>query len=274
MSPKNRKSGFDAPEAAHESPPGGSEIQQFPAADQEDSRAQLRRERKQHSEDFRQFAYAVAHDLRQPLRTVASYTQMLDRVYAGQLDSTGREFMQYIVDAVQRMDRLLTDLLVYSQQFRDPREPLAQVDSGAALQGVLLDLDNVIRETGAQISFDPLPGLRSDYAQLSQLFRQLLSNALTFRGADPPRIHICAAEGDDSITFAVKDNGIGIDPVDHEQIFGAFKRLHGAEYPGSGIGLAICKRIVEQQGGKIWVESAAGQGATFRFTLPKQLGPV
>jgi two-component system, chemotaxis family, sensor kinase Cph1 len=222
-----------------------------------------------HGEDFRQFAYAFSHDLREPLRMVANYGQLLDRRYSAQLDDRGREFVRYIVDGAQQMDRLLTDLLAYSHQFRDPKEPLSQVDSEGALQGVLLNLERMIGESGAQITFDPLPSLRFDFGQLTQLFRQTLSNAIKFRSSEPPRIHVSAVESEDSVCFSVEDNGIGIERRDHDQIFAVCKRVHGSKYPGTGIGLAICKRIVEQHGGKIWVESEIGQGATFRFILPK-----
>ena len=138
-----------------------------------------------------------------------------------------------------------------------------------ALQGAVLMIDAAVRESGAQITNDPLPSVLFDFAQLTQLFRQLLANAIAFRGPEPPKIHVSAADTGDAIQFSVRDNGIGIDPRYHEQIFGVFKRLHGREFPGTGIGLAICKRIVEQRGGRIWVESELGQGATFHFTVPK-----
>lgn len=244
------------------------QIQQL-RAEVEELTARLRSEQKSHNEDLRQFAYAVSHDLREPLRMVASYTQLLSRRCEGQLDADGREFMGYIVDAVTRMDRMLSDLLSYSHQFRASEQVLTTVDAEAALQSVLLTLEKSIRESGAAISHDALPQVLFDFNQLSQIFRQLIANAITFHGPEPPRIHISAAEQDEEFVFSVQDNGIGIDPKFHEQIFGVFKRLHGREYPGTGIGLAISKRIVEQHGGRIWVESENGQGATFRFTLPK-----
>jgi len=231
--------------------------------------ARLESGQKAHNDELRQFAYTVSHDLREPIRMIAGYTQLLDRRYKAQLDDEGREFMQFILDAVQRMDRLLSDLLTYSHQFRPPEKPRSPVDAEGALAGVLLTLEKQIRESEAEITHDVLPTLCFDFTQLSQLFRQLIANAITFRGAEPLRIHISAAEDDDAITFSVRDNGLGIDPQYHKQIFEVFKRLHGREYPGTGIGLAICKRIVEQHGGRIWVESESGKGATFRFTLPK-----
>src|SRR3984885_15337645 len=182
--------------------------------------ARLIAEQKRHHEEFRQFAYAVSHDLREPIRMIVSYTQLLDRRYQAQLDGGGQDFMRYILEATQRMDRLLGDLLTYSHQFRTLDQPLEQVDPEGALQGAVLMIDAAVRESGAEVQ------------------------------------------------FSVRDNGIGIDPRYHEQIFGVFKRLHGREFPGTGIGLAICKRIVEQSGGRIWVESQLGGGATFHFTVP------
>lgn len=223
-----------------------------------------------HNEELRQFAYAISHDLREPIRMISSYSQLLERRYQAQLDDDGREFLRYILEAVQRMDRLLSDLLTYSQQFRSSEEQArVPVDVEGALQGVLLSLDKMIQESGAKVTYDPLPAVQSDFNQLSQLLRQLLQNAIGFRGTEPPRIHLSVVEGEDAFTFSIADDGIGIDPKYHEQIFGVFKRLHGREHPGTGIGLAICKRIVEQHGGRIWVESEPGKGSTFRFTLPK-----
>ena len=235
----------------------------------EELEARLLAEQKRHQEEFRQFAYAVSHDLREPVRMIVSYTQLLDRRYQAQLDGDGVDFMRYIMEATQRMDRLLGDLLTYSHQFRSPDQPLEQVDPEGALQGALLMIDAAVRESGAQVTNDALPSVLFDFGQFTQLFRQLLLNSISFRGTEPPRIHVSATVGGNAVQFSVRDNGIGIDPRYHEQIFGVFKRLHGREFPGTGIGLAICKRIVEQSGGRIWVESELGGGATFHFTIPK-----
>jgi chemotaxis family two-component system sensor kinase Cph1 len=220
-------------------------------------------------DELRQFAYALSHDLREPLRMVASYSQLLSHRYDAQLDQEGRDFLRYIQDAAQRMDSMLRDLLAYSQQLQALDQPLSTVDAEAALGGVLLALEKEIRETGARITHDPLPKVAFDFAQLTQVFRQLIANSLKFHGTEPPVIHITSVQAEDQVTFAVRDNGIGIDPRYHQQIFGVFKRLHRDEYPGTGMGLAIAKRIVTQRGGRIWVESQAGAGATFRFTLPR-----
>ncbi len=233
----------------------------------EELQARLLAERKRHHDEFRQFAYAVSHDLREPIRMIASYTQLLERRYAEKLDPDGAEFINYITDATQRMDRLLADLLTYSHQFVPLDQPSQTVAPEGALQGALLMLDAPIRESGARITNDPLPDIPFDFAQLTQLFRQLIANAITFRGENPPQIHVSATDTGEAIQFSVRDNGIGIDPRFHEQIFGVFKRLHGRDLPGTGIGLAIAKRIVEQRGGRIWVESEPGAGATFHFTV-------
>ena len=237
--------------------------------DLEESRVRERNEQLRHDEELRQFAYAISHDLREPLRMVGSYSQLLSRRYESQLDDEGREFLRYIQDGVQRMDSMLRDVLTYSHHLHALDQPLSTVNAEAALEGVLLTLEKAIHESGARITHDPLPELTFDFAQLTQLFRQLIANSLKFHGAEPPVIHVSSEETEDQVTFSVRDNGIGIDPRYHEQIFGVFKRLHRDEYPGNGMGLAIVKRIVTQHGGKVWVESQTGAGATFRFTLPR-----
>jgi hypothetical protein len=221
------------------------------------------------NEELRQFGYAASHDLREPLRTVASYTQLLTRRYGSKLDDEGREFMTYITDSVHRMDTLLSDLLAYSHQLNVRQQILVPVDTEAVLQGVLLNLDVSIRESGSVIEGHDLPEVMSDFAQLGQIFQNLISNAVKYRSTDPPHVEIWAEDTDEFWTFSFRDNGLGIEPRYHEQIFGIFKRLHGREYPGTGIGLALVKRIVERHGGRIWVESEGGKGSTFRFTIPK-----
>jgi light-regulated signal transduction histidine kinase (bacteriophytochrome) len=229
----------------------------------------LRKEESRHSEELRQFSYAVAHDLREPLRMIASYSQLLDRRYSAKLDDDGREFIGFMVDSVHRMEQLLGDLLTYSHQFRPLEMPPALIDPEVVLETVLLTIEKEIKQSGAKIAHDPLPKITFDFGRLTQLFQQLIMNSIKFRGTETPQIHVAAREEVGEAIFSVRDNGLGIDPRYHEQIFGIFRRLHGKEKPGTGIGLAICKRIVEQQGGRIWVESEADKGAVFNFTVPQ-----
>lgn len=237
-----------------------------------ESRVRERTEELSRSNDeLRQFAYAASHDLKEPMRTIMSYTQLLNQRYASQFDENGREFFAYVTGGVKRMDTLLTDLLNYSQHLGAGPVAFQRVDAEAVLAGVLMNLQASVQETGATITHDPLPrDLTSDFAQMSQLLQNLLSNALKYRRPDvPPVIHIAAEDKGDEWEFTIKDNGIGIGAEYLAQVFGIFKRLHGREYPGTGIGLAICKKIVERHGGAIWVESVEGEGSTFHFTQPK-----
>jgi two-component system sensor histidine kinase/response regulator len=220
------------------------------------------------NEELKQFAYAASHDLREPLRTIASYTQLLERRYGSALDGDAQEFMKYITESVQRMDTLLNDLLSYSHQLKS-QQSFSPVSAEAVLAGVLMNLDTSIKASGATIVHEPLPEVFSDFVQLGQVFQNLLSNSIKYRSEAPPQIRISAEETDEAFVFSVTDNGIGIDPRYHEQIFGIFKRLHGREFPGTGIGLALVKRIVERHGGRVGVESEPGKGATFHFTIPK-----
>lgn len=235
----------------------------------EELRRSICEEDARHSQELTQFAYTLSHDMREPLRMVTSYTQLLSRRNEGKLDDDSREFMRYILEGVGTMARLIEDLLNYSVHMRPLEEPPITVDSDAVARGVLMRLEKTIRESGAEITCDGLPMVQSGFAQLSQVFHQLLLNSIRFRGAEPPRIKISAAENVDLVTFSFRDSGLGIDPQYHEEIFRPFKRLNGREFPGTGVGLAIAKRIVEQYGGRIWVESQVGRGSDFRFTLPK-----
>jgi chemotaxis family two-component system sensor kinase Cph1 len=221
-----------------------------------------------HSEELMQFVYTISHDFREPLRMISSYSQLLKLHYGKQLEGDGQEFMGYILEAVGRMERFLGDLVNYSQHMRQLEGPLVTVDPEGVLQGALLAFDAQLQKCGAEIQHDRFPKVQFDFASLGQIFQQLISNALLFRGTEPPRVHISAVRSDDVTTFSFEDNGLGIDPRYHAQIFEPFRRLHGREYPGTGLGLAVCKRIVERHGGRIWVESQAGQGSTFRFTIP------
>jgi light-regulated signal transduction histidine kinase (bacteriophytochrome) len=231
-------------------------------------RDQLRDEKVRHSDELREFVYAVSHDLREPLRMVKSYTQLLELRREQHSDADRQEFARHVSDAVERAERLLADLVTYSHQLRALDRPASLVDAEAVLGAVLLNMEKPIRDSGAQITHDSLPAIMFDFDQMSYLFRELIANAIKFRAEGEPQIQVSASTSDESTTFSVRDNGIGIDPGYHEQIFGIFKRLHGREFPGTGMGLAVCKRIVEQRGGAIWVESEAGSGATLSFTVP------
>jgi signal transduction histidine kinase len=217
--------------------------------------------------DLQQFAYVASHDLQEPLRMVSSYTQLIARRYKGKLDADADEFIAFAVDGANRMQRLILDLLAYSRVNTAGRqfEPTAME---TVLKAALNNLTDAVKESQAVITHDPLPAVMGDDKQLAQLFQNLLSNAVKFGGAQPPRIHISAKQTDGEWLFSVRDHGIGLDPQYADLIFVIFQRLHTrAEYPGTGIGLAICKKIVERHGGRIWVESELGKGATFYFTL-------
>jgi signal transduction histidine kinase len=218
--------------------------------------------------ELEQFAYVASHDLQEPLRIVSSYLQLLERRCQDQLDETGHEFIGFAVNGVVRMKQLITDLLAFSRVSTRSQGP-APTSSEQVLEQVLGDLQMVIEDNKATVTHDPLPTVSADATQLAQLFRNLIGNSIKFRSEQPPRIHIGAEERGDSWLFSIRDNGIGINPQYAERIFVIFERLHGMnDYPGTGIGLAICKKIVEQHGGQIWVESEVGAGATFYFTLP------
>lgn len=198
---------------------------------------------------------------------VGSYTQLLGKRYRGRLDSDADEFIGYAVDGVSRMQRLIGDLLAYSRVGTRGKE-FASTDCERVLEGVLADVRASVEESGAVITHDPLPIVAVDGIQLGQVFQNLIGNAIKFRN-EKPQIHISADRDDGQWVFSVRDNGIGIDPKYAERIFIIFQRLHNREnYPGTGIGLAVCKKIVERHGGRIWMESNPGEGTTFCFTVP------
>jgi PAS domain S-box-containing protein len=220
------------------------------------------------NEELGQFAYIASHDLQEPLRMVASYTQLLSRRYKGKLDSDADEFIAFAVDGASRMQRLIQDLLAYSRVGTKGRD-LVEISSEEALEQALINLRGAIEDKGALVTHDPLPNVVADDMQLVQLFQNLIGNAIKYQSSGIPKVHISVTKnGGKRWTFSVKDNGLGIDSQYFEKIFGMFQRLHKREeFAGTGIGLAICKKIVERHGGSISVESEPGHGSTFRFAL-------
>jgi light-regulated signal transduction histidine kinase (bacteriophytochrome) len=217
--------------------------------------------------ELQQFAYIISHDLNEPLRTMSSFVSLLARQYQGKLDKTADEYIGFVTEGSQRMQGMITDLLAYTRAGGQDLT-LAPVDSEELLARVLTDLQIAITETKAEITYDSLPTIQGDAMQLGQVLQNLIGNALKFRGQAPPRIHVSAVKEGGSWRFSIRDNGIGIDPHQAERIFRAFQRLHTlGEYPGTGMGLAICKKIVERHGGRIWVESKPGEGSSFHFTI-------
>ena len=220
------------------------------------------------NEDLEQFAYVASHDLQEPLRMVVSYLGLLERRIGERLDADCRQFLNFAVDGGKRMQSLIHDLLAFSRVGSHAR-PFESADMTEVLRTALTNLQVVIEETSALVTSDALPSVTGDAGQLSQLLQNLISNAIKFRGAESPRIHLGAVHGDGEWIFSVQDNGIGIDPQFFDRIFVIFQRLHEREkYSGTGIGLAICKKIVHHHGGRIWVVSEPKKGATFYFTIP------
>ncbi len=231
--------------------------------------AQQAQELARSNAELQQFAYAASHDLQEPLRMVTSYLGLIERRYKGKLDADADDFINYAVDGVQRMNALINDLLAFSR-VNTRGKAFAPTDSEMALNRALSNLKIAIEESRAVVTHDPLPMVMTDEPQLVQVFQNLISNAIKFQDQDnTPQVHVSAQRKNGEWTFVVQDNGIGIDPQHHERIFEIFQRLHTRdEYSGTGIGLAICKKIIERHGGQIWFESKLGQGTTFYFTVP------
>ncbi|WP_035992723.1 ATP-binding protein [Leptolyngbya sp. KIOST-1] len=220
--------------------------------------------------ELQKFAYVASHDLQEPLRMVTSYLQLLERRYKGQLDPDADEFIHFAVDGALRMRTLINDLLTYSRVGTQGRT-LKLTNSTEAVEQAIANLKLTIEESGASVVYDGLPSIRADPTQLTQLFQNLIGNGIKFRSAAPPHIEIKASQQGEVWLFAVQDNGIGLDPQYADQIFVIFQRLNNRiNYPGTGIGLAVCKKIVERHGGKIWVQSKPNQGSTFYFTIPPE----
>jgi PAS domain S-box-containing protein len=224
------------------------------------------------NKELEQFAYVASHDLQEPLRMVASYTQLLEKRYKDQLDQDAKEFIRFAADGANRMRSLINDLLAYSRVGARGK-PLEPIDCHTVLGQAIVNLRMVIEDNHAIVTSDELPTVMADASQMVQLFQNMVGNAIKFRGEESPRIHVSAEEKGNEWVFSVKDNGIGIDPQFEKRIFVAFQRLHSREkYPGTGIGLAICNKIADRHGGRIWVESELGKGSTFYFTMPKRGG--
>jgi PAS domain S-box-containing protein len=227
--------------------------------------------------ELEQFAYIASHDLQEPLRMIGSYVQLLARRYRGKLDADADDFIGFAVDGARRMQVMIDGLLEYSRIERHGKS-FAEVDTRECVEAALANLAAAIADSGASVAHENLPKLSGDAAQLTRLFQNLVANAIKYRRDEPPLVRITAEEAaaeaaEDGWVFSVADNGIGIDPKSHDRVFVMFQRLHSrSEYEGTGIGLAVCRRIVERHGGRIWVESEAGKGATFKFTLPARHG--
>ncbi|MEJ7609034.1 MAG: ATP-binding protein [Bryobacteraceae bacterium] len=221
------------------------------------------------NEDLQQFAYVASHDLKEPMRMISSYSTLLQRRYHDKLDNDANLYIDFVIDGVRRMNVLITDLLDYSRAGELPLGSLPPVDANASVQDALTNLTATVAESQAKVTIDSLPKVAYDPARLTQVFQNLIGNALKYRGDRAPVIRIGAARTGSGIVFSVQDNGIGIEARHTEEIFGIFKRLHSSkDYEGTGIGLALTKKIVERHGGRIWVESEFGVGSTFYFDVP------
>jgi signal transduction histidine kinase len=227
------------------------------------------RELERANQELQQFAYVASHDLQEPLRTMGVYAQLLTRRWHDRLDAESEQYLLFITDAAKRMRSLVEDVLALSRTTRNEERSLERVDLNEVLEHVMSDLQVAIDESGASVTGDRLPAVMGDSAEMAQLFSNLFGNAIKYRRPDAaPDIRVSAARDGSAWIVSVADNGLGISPDQAEQVFLPFKRLHGRDIPGSGIGLALCRRIVEQHGGRIWVEPREGGGSVFRFSIP------
>jgi len=235
-------------------------------------RKRVEEELRRSNAELEQFAYIASHDLQEPLRMISGFTQLLDRRYRDRLDKNAGEYITYIVDGATRMQTMIEDLLMYSRVGTRGR-PFEPTNCEDVFERAVANLKVAIEENNAAVTHDPLPTVTADANQMVQLFQNLISNAIKFRGEEPPHVHISAKRGENEWIFSVRDNGIGISPDFMGHLFQLFQREYAAsEYPGTGIGLAICKKIVERHGGRIWAESELGKGSTFYFTIPVRRG--
>jgi light-regulated signal transduction histidine kinase (bacteriophytochrome) len=241
----------------------------------EERLATLAAELQRRNRALEQFASVASHDLKEPLVTVGGFLARLKRRCAGELDAEANRNILHALESVERMERLIVDLLEFSRATTQAR-PFQAIDASAVLDTALGNLAETLRSKGVVVTRDPLPGIFADSTQMGQLFQNLVSNAVKYCRKETPRVHISAARKGGELAFSVRDNGIGIAPEHTEVIFTAFRRLHdGDEFPGTGLGLATCAKIVERHHGRIWVESNPGEGSTFYFTVPeKEPGPV
>ena len=223
------------------------------------------------NKDLEQFAYIASHDLKEPLRMVSNFIQLLEKNYSNTLDEKANEYISFALDGTKRMRSLIEDLLSYSR-VQTRAKPFEETNCSEVLKKVLDSLRLSLNETNAKISHNGLPTVKADPSQIAQVFQNLIDNSLKYKSSNPPTINIIAEKKENEWLFSVSDNGIGIDMQYKDRIFLMFQRLHTqSEYPGTGIGLAICKKIIERHKGKIWVESKAGKGSTFYFTIPVNL---
>ena len=232
--------------------------------DQKETEEKLRRS----NAELEEFAYAASHDLREPLRTISAFLKLFEKRYKGNIDEKADEYIGFTIESVTRMDALLTDLLEFSRLGGKPKK-MKPMNCAVALEKAIYNLHSMIEKSKAKITYDTLPTVPGDESQITRLFQNLITNSIKFRSEKEPGIHISAKQKGDQWVFSVRDNGIGIDAEFFDRIFVVFQRLHTRqEYPGTGMGLAMCKKIVKLHGGRIWVESEPGKGATFYFTLP------